>query len=1238
MPTDPGVSQGDLEKAEGEDDAIASLLAEERRQRTLETPSPIVPEPEPVPAPVPVLEPEALEALEAAVEEEEETVDEAEVATSAVSVVINEIMFHPQPENEREPIAKEYIEFYNAGDEAVDLKNYRVTRGVSFTFPALTLRPGGYVVITPDEAAFRATYGRSAKTVLGKWTGRLSNSGEEIRLEDSEGGLVDRVAYADQGDWAVRTRSSRAAMSHRSSFSGRVTYSRSGGSNWSWECRADGEGASLELISAKMTNNHGANWQASQGRGTPGGPNSVRATDVAPLISKVRHNPVVPQPNQRVLILAEIEDETPGDIQAQVHWRVSSRRSQMPFQVVPMKAMASGRYAAALPPHPNRTVIEFYVKATDGRASRNWPAGPDGDARANALYQVDSETNRTAMAFYRLIMTEEDNQRFGMNRHSNALTNTTLIADDGSGPVIRYLCGTRVRGAGSRNNTPPPMRVNLPRDRPWNGATRMNLNSVYPWLQYIGMKIFQASRLPAPNMLPVQVRRNGVDTTRKSSKDYGAFVHAQPLDGNFLDEHYAHDDGGNLYKKVRPDSDWAWRRGAVHQYQNDGWLKQTNNGENDWTDLDRFLGVMNTAPRQPDYLGQVARVMDVDQWLRYLAVMALLANGEGGIANGIDDDYAIYRGIADGRFQALPHDLDTILGIGEATSNPQHTLFDFAERGNELEPLEPLFDQRQIRQRYFTIMSELIETSFSNREFRELLDRHLAGWVPTSTIRRMEDFMALRTAYASREIQRAIGRRPQARPAPTSLASQKATATAGTVVLNEILAQNVTAHEHGGNFPDVIELYNPDGKAVSLAGMSLTDNAEKPGKYIFPEGASIAAKGYLLVYADALTVEGEYHSGFSLKREGETLSLFGPPSSSNDGNGKRKLLDSITFGPQLADHSIGRGGPRNDVWALTVPTLGEANQSVGLGNVRSVRINEWLASPEARFSDDYIELINVGDRPVSLGGVAVTTNYVTAPDEHCLPALSYIAPKGFLLLESLGKRSVQRHACDLPFRLPSHHGWIRLVGTNGTDIDKVHYVCQRPDIAQGRLPNGGETIAYLTVPTPGLANGAARETPSTVRGLLLGLRVSEIMYHPVNGELEYIELTNILSEPLNLEGVQFTGGIDYVFRESEVLEPGECLVLVQNREAFVAEYGEDIRIAGEYEGKLSNGGETLELSLPKPANMAIQRFEYDDKWYATTDGRGTSLTVVDLRTDVKRWEDLTNWRPSPGKGGTPGSL
>ena len=85
--------------------------------------------------------------------------------------------------------------------------------------------------------------------------------------------------------------------------------------------------------------------------------------------------------------------------------------------------------------------------------------------------------------------------------------------------------------------------------------------------------------------------------------------------------------------------------------------------------------------------------------------------------------------------------------------------------------------------------------------------------------------------------------------------------------------------------------------------------------------------------------------------------------------------------------------------------------------------------------------------------------------------------------------------------------------------------------------------------------------------LLDGLRVSEVMYHAPEGDsLDYIELTNIGSEPLDLTGLRFTEGIEFVFPALQ-LAPGQRTVVVADQAAFQTRYGAEIPAAGVYSGR-----------------------------------------------------------------------
>ena len=127
---------------------------------------------------------------------------------ACAEVVINEIMFQPPyAENTPEPLGEEYIELHNTDAvNPVSLNGWALNSGVDYVFAGTVIPAGGYVVVAADPVEFAVKYPGVTATVLGPWTGRLSNSGEKIRLIDGAGLERDELTYSDDGDWAVRRR------------------------------------------------------------------------------------------------------------------------------------------------------------------------------------------------------------------------------------------------------------------------------------------------------------------------------------------------------------------------------------------------------------------------------------------------------------------------------------------------------------------------------------------------------------------------------------------------------------------------------------------------------------------------------------------------------------------------------------------------------------------------------------------------------------------------------------------------------------------------------------------------------------------------------------------------------------------------------------------------------------------------------------------------------------------------
>ena len=97
------------------------------------------------------------------------------------------------------------------------------------------------------------------------------------------------------------------------------------------------------------------------------------------------------------------------------------------------------------------------------------------------------------------------------------------------------------------------------------------------------------------------------------------------------------------------------------------------------------------------------------------------------------------------------------------------------------------------------------------------------------------------------------------------------------VVINEIQSSNqTTIADEDGDFEDWIELYNvgPDSADISYFGLS--DDYDRPFRWIFPEGTIIEPDGFLLIWASGKNRDtpGEpLHTNFSIAQAGEEILL-----------------------------------------------------------------------------------------------------------------------------------------------------------------------------------------------------------------------------------------------------------------------------------------------------------------------------------------------------------------------------
>ena len=153
---------------------------------------------------------------------------------------------HYNPSNAHGGSSAEFIELFNTSNQPVDISGWFFD-GVDFVVPAgTTIGAGSRLVIANNNAPATFAAQFPGVSVLGYFSGNLSNDGERIALMDGTGKTIVSVNYDDAGGWPTTP---------------------------------DGSGPSLEIINPNGDPDSPLNWKASAvAKGTPGAPNSLPAT------------------------------------------------------------------------------------------------------------------------------------------------------------------------------------------------------------------------------------------------------------------------------------------------------------------------------------------------------------------------------------------------------------------------------------------------------------------------------------------------------------------------------------------------------------------------------------------------------------------------------------------------------------------------------------------------------------------------------------------------------------------------------------------------------------------------------------------------------------------------------------------------------------------------------------------------------------------------------------------------
>jgi hypothetical protein len=459
-----------------------------------------------------------------------------------------------------------------------------------------------------------------------------------------------------------------------------------------------------------------------------------------------------------------------------------------------------------------------------------------------------------------------------------------------------------------------------------------------------------------------------------------------------------------------------------------------------------------------------------------------------------------------------------------------------------------------------------------------------------------------------------------------------------------------------GGFPggdlEFLELKNTGVATLNLGALTFTNGIN----FTFPNGTLLLPGQFFVIARNA--------SAFALKYPGVTLN--GTFTGQLDNSGETLRIATL-FGQAVLSVTYGDRAP----WPVTpdgfgfslVPRVAIANLNSDDGahwrassasggspgaddpasSIAPVLINEALTHTDLP-AVDWVELFNPNAVAVNVGGWFLSDDGAAPkkfriPNGTTIPAGDFLvfteadfnATPGSVFSFSLGSAgdSIYLFSGDANTNLTGYgHGFAFGAAANGVTF--------------GRYVNsaGEEQFPAQLAPTLNATNAGPRVGPVVI---------SEIMYHPDVGDVEFVELKNItasavpmfdVSTPTNtwrLNGIGFNFPTNFTLRSNEVV-----LIVATNPAVFRAKYDvpANVQIFGPYIGNLQDSGELLELQRPDSPDtngipwITVDAVRYNDRapWPAAADGNGPALQRIVL---ADYGNDPTNWvaaSASPGSG------
>ncbi|MBI3125819.1 MAG: lamin tail domain-containing protein [Ignavibacteriales bacterium] len=426
---------------------------------------------------------------------------------------------------------------------------------------------------------------------------------------------------------------------------------------------------------------------------------------------------------------------------------------------------------------------------------------------------------------------------------------------------------------------------------------------------------------------------------------------------------------------------------------------------------------------------------------------------------------------------------------------------------------------------------------------------------------------------------------------------------AGTVLLNEVMYNPLNGE------PEWIELYNNSAYNVDLEEWSITDVLTTPQTTkIFTNDFSFPSKTYLIVAKDS-TIK-DYHKSIFGKL---IVSPFANLNNDADGvvikDSRGAVIDSLLYDKSWG----GEAGKSLERVAIESPTNAKTN---------------WSSSKDVELSSPgKINTVSQKDFDLEVTSITSPQNYGVVGKKINMS----------IVIKNIGKNNVSQFSVKL-YRDGNKNGF--------GEPSELVYLKNETNLAAGASSTYNvEDGSYLNGINNYLASVEFAEDQFADNNQSLlkincvvvneernDLVINEIMYAPLVGEPEWIEIYNNSTKQINLKGYQIGNGSgkSKVLTQDVILKPEEYFVAAKDSAVFTRFTNISKSVIAAFP-TLNNTKD--KIVILDSLDRTIDSLEYKSSWGGTG---GKSLERLDW---IKLSTDSTNWKASVHElGATPGFI